>query len=141
MKSTEMPIFGGVNTARLILVGSGLIAIVVAAAILFAPEALYAGYGISVDGNATLANELKAPAGTLLVAGLVMFAGVIRSQFVAVSLTTSAVVYLSYGFSRLASIAIDGLPHSGLVGAAGLEIVIGAICLVTLLYVRPSKAQ
>jgi hypothetical protein len=119
-----------------VLFVSGLIAVAIAVAILFAPTAFYTGYGIDVTGDATLANELKAPAGALLVAGLVMFAGAFRRRFAVVSLTTAAVVYLSYGLSRVTSIAIDGVPHSGMVSAAGVELAIGAICLLTLLQVR-----
>lgn len=136
MRSRAMAVFGGTQTARLVLFGSGLVAVAIAVTILFAPAAFYAGYGIDITGDATLANELKAPAGTLLVAGLVMFAGAFRWDFAAVSLTTAAVVYLSYGLARVTSIAIDGLPHSGMVNAAGVELVIGAICLLTLLQVR-----
>jgi hypothetical protein len=136
MKSNARSVFGGSYTARLVLFGSGLIAVAIAVAILFAPAAFYADYGIDVTGDATLANELKAPAGALLVAGLVIFAGAFRWKLAVVSLTTAAVVYLSYGLSRVTSIAIDGVPHSGMVNAAGVELVIGAICLLTLLQVR-----
>ena len=136
MKSKAMAVFGGTYTARLILFCSGLVAVGIAIAILVAPAAFYAGYGIDVTGDATLANELKAPAGALLVAGLIMFAGAFRRELAIVSLTTAAVVYLGYGLSRVASIAIDGVPHSGMVNAASVEIVIGAICLLTLLQVR-----
>ena len=136
MKSRAIAVFGGTHTARLVLFGSGLVAVAIAVTILFAPVAFYAGYGIDVTGDATLANELKAPAGALLVAGLVMFAGVFRRELAVASLTTAAVVYLSYGLSRVTSIAIDGMPHSGMVNAAGVELVIGAICLMTLLRVR-----
>lgn len=73
-------IFEGTHTARLVLFGSGLMAVTIAVAILFAPAAFYAGYGIEVTGDATLANDLKAPAGALLVAGLVMFAGAFRRE-------------------------------------------------------------
>lgn len=141
MKSRAMAVFGGPHIARLVLFGSGLVAVAIAVAILFAPAAFYAGYGIDVTGDATLANELKAPAGALLVAGLVMFAGAFRTDFAVVSLTTAAVVYLSYGLSRVTSIAIDGVPHGGMVSAAGLELVIGAVCLVTLLQVRQIKTN
>ena len=136
MKSGAIAVFGGTLTARLVLFGSGMVAVAIAVAILFAPAAFYAGYGIDVSGDATLANELKAPAGALLVAGLVMFAGVFRRELAVVSLTTAAVIYLSYGLSRVTSIAIDGMPHSGMLSAAGVELVIGAICLLTLLQVR-----
>lgn len=141
MNSRAIAVFGATHTARLVLFGSGLIAVTIAVAILFAPAAFYAGYGIEVIGDATLANELKAPAGALLVAGLVMFAGAFRRELAVVSLTTAAVVYLSYGLSRVSSIAIDGVPHSGMVNAAGVELVIGAICLLTLLQVRRTNTN
>jgi len=136
MKSNAMAVFGGTYTAPLVLLGSGLVAVAIAVAILFAPVTFYAGYGIDVTGDTTLANELKAPAGVLLVAGLVMFAGAFRRKLAVASLTTAAVVYLSYGLSRVMSIAIDGVPHSGIVNAAAVELVIGATCLLSLLQVR-----
>ncbi len=136
MKPQEMALSGNPYTARLVLLLSGLVAVSIAGTILMAPDLFYAGYGIQVGSNATLANELKAPAGALLVAGLLMFAGVFRSKLIVVSLITATLVYLSYGMGRVLSIAIDGIPHSGMVGAAGIEIVIGAVCLLTLLRVR-----
>ncbi len=136
MKSQETARFGTSRTARVILFISGLIAAGIAVTILVAPEAFYAGYGIEVGSNATLANEIKAPAGALLVAGLFMFAGVFRPRFAKTALITATAIYLSYGLARIVSIAIDGLPHSGMVGAAAIEIVIGTICLLTLLSAR-----
>ena len=141
MKTQEMALSGNPYTTRLVLLLSGIVAVAIAGTILTAPDVFYAGYGIQVGGNATLANELKAPAAALLVAGLLMFAGVFRSRFVVASLVTATLVYLSYGMGRVVSIAIDGLPHSGMVGAAGIEIVIGAVCLMTLLHVRSSRAN
>lgn len=136
MNSRRKAIFDGVTGARLVLAFSGLVAVAIAATILAAPQAFYGSYGIDVVGNATLVNELKAPAGTLLIAGLLMFAGVFRPRFAVVSLATATVVYLSYGLSRVLSIAVDGIPHSGIVSAAGIEVVIGAVCLLTLLHYR-----
>jgi hypothetical protein len=121
---------------KLTLLVSGLVAIGIAGTILLAPEMFYTPYGIEVGGDATLVNELKAPAGPLLAAGLLIFAGVFRTDITKVSLTTAAVVYLSYGLSRLLSMAMDGLPGSGLVSAAGIELGIGAVCLLALLRVR-----
>ncbi len=115
-------------------------AVAIAATILVARNAFYTGYGIAVGGNATLANELKAPAGALLVAGLLMFAGVIRSGLAVMSLATATAVNLSYGLRRVMSIAIDGFPHSGMISAAVVELVIGAVCLVTLLQVRRANS-
>ena len=113
-----------------LLLASGLLASGIAATILFVPEAFYAAYEIDIDSNVNLANELKAPAGLLLVAGLLMLTGVVRSKFAALSLSTATVIYLSYGLSRVFSMATDGFPNSGLVSAAAIEIAIGVACLI-----------
>ena len=112
--------------SKLLLLISGTTAIGIAVTILFAPSGFYAAYGIELAGDTSLTNELKAPAGVLLVAGLVMLAGIFRAHLMTVSLVAATSIYLSYGMSRLVSIAIDGVPHSGLVGAAIFEIAIGA---------------
>ncbi len=121
---------------RGVLAVSGTVAVGIASTILFAPEAFYGSYGIEIAGNATLVNELKAPAGMLLIAGAAMFAGVFRRRFMRASLLTAAAVYPSYGLSRVLSMVLDGMPDSGMVGAAGVEILIGVICLLTLEQVR-----
>ena len=136
MRIDKRKVLNGSRFVKLILLASALVATGIAGTILFAPDVFYAGYGIEIGGDATLANELKAPAGALLVAGLLMFAGVVRTELVIVSLTTASVVYLSYGLSRLLSMAIDGPPHSGLVNAAAIELAIGAVCLLALLRAR-----
>lgn len=128
----RMSVFSSYGTRGLLL-ASGLIAAGIAATILFAPGAFYAGYGIDIGANVSLVNELKAPAGVLFLAGLLMIAGVFKSELTISSLATAAAVYLSYGLSRILSMAIDGVPHSGLVSAAAIEIAIGAICLVDLM--------
>jgi hypothetical protein len=117
---------------------SGLIATGIAATILFVPDAFYAGYGIDIGSDVSLANELKAPAGLLFMAGLMMLAGVFRAELTVASLGTAMLVYLSYGLSRLLSMVSDGIPHCGLLGAAILEIAIGVACLLVFLRHRRS---
>jgi len=121
-----------------LLLISGLLAAGIAATIIFAPDAFYAGYGIDTGSNVSLVNELKAPAGMLLIAGLLMLIGVVRAEFIVASLGTASLIYLSYGLSRLLSMAIDGVPHNGLVSAAVLEISIGVISV--LVYMRLRKS-
>lgn len=113
---------------KVVLLVSGIVAIGIACAILFAPEAFYATYGIELGSDANLANELKAPSGALLAAGLLILAGVFKSEFTFASTATAAVVYLSYGLSRLSSMAIDGFPNGALIAAASFELVIGTVC-------------
>lgn len=126
-------------TFRFLLLLSGIIAIGIACAILFAPQAFYAKYGIEMGNNANLANELKAPSGVLLAAGLLMLAGVVNSELTFISTLTAAVVYLSYGLSRLSSMVTDGLPDAELVSATLFELVIGMICSLALIHLHKTK--
>jgi|GEM_PF-948663 len=114
---------------RVLLLISGLIAVGIASTIFFAPDAFYANYAIDIGTDVSLANELKAPAGMLLVGGLLILTGVVRKELTATSLGAASLIYLSYGLSRLFSMATDGFPNTGLVSAAILELTIGTICL------------
>ena len=51
----------------------------------------------------------------------------------------SALLYLSYGISRVLSVVIDGKPAAGLVIVAGLEIIIGLVCAFALAKYREHK--
>ena len=117
---------------KLLLLVSGTVAAGIAIAILLAHDAFYASYGIELAGNTNLTNELKAPAGVLFIAGLIMLAGLFRERWTAISLTTAAAIYLPYGLSRVLSMVVDGVPNDGLVAAAIFEIVVGAVCLAAL---------
>ena len=98
------------NLTKGLLLISGLLAAGIAATILFAPDAFYAGYGIDTSANVNLANELKAPAGMLLIAGFLMLAGLVRAKLTVVSLGIASLIYLPYGLSRLLSMLVDGIP-------------------------------
>ena len=121
---------------RGLLLASGLLATAIATAILFTPDAFYSGYGIEIGSNVSLANEMKAPMGMLLLAGLFILAGAFKRELAVRSLSIATITFLTFGLSRVISIAIDGVPHSGLVSAAVLEIAIGVICFVDLMYLR-----
>lgn len=126
---------------RFVLLLSGLVAGGVAASILIAPDAFYASYGIELGGDRSLTNELKAPAGALLFAGVMILAGSIRTRLMPLSMTTAAAVFLSFGLSRFLSMIVDGVPHEGLVSAAVVEVAMGTICLISLISCHtPSKA-
>ena len=124
---------------KVVLLVSGITAIGIACAILFAPEAFYATYGIELGSDANLANELKAPSGALLAAGLLMLAGVFNREYAFASTATAAAVYLSYGLSRLSSMAIDGFPTGALIAAASFELVIGTVCALALFRFRKTE--
>ena len=105
MQSRKANYFRKFPVARPVLLLAGFTAIGIAAAILLAPEAFYASYGISLAQDINLANELKAPMGLLVAAGLLMLAGAVRADLTVASLAVATAVYLSYGLSRVSSFA------------------------------------
>ena len=139
MQSRKANYLSQLPLARLVLLLAGFTATAIAAAIMFAPEAFYASYGITLGQDIDLANEMKAPMGLLAAAGLLMLAGAVRADLTFASLAIASAVYLSYGLSRVSSFAIDGLPNSGLVGATVFELFLGVICLFAFLRIRKAK--
>jgi hypothetical protein len=126
---------------KTILIISGLIASGIGAAILFAPVAFYATYGIELGGNFSLLNEIRAPGGALLAIGLLIISGAFVDKLAFTAVVVSTLLYLSYGLSRVMSIAIDGMPAEGLVQAAVLEIITGLACVFALVKYRGKQKE
>ncbi len=118
---------------RSLLLISGLIAAGVGAATLFAPHQFHAMSGISLEDSASLMSEIRAPGGLLLVSGLLIALGAFVSRMMFSGLALSALVFLSYGLSRLWSMIADGMPANVLIQAAGLELFIGIACVIAAL--------
>ena len=124
------------RTGKTLLLVAGSLLILVGGFILGAPTEFYASNGIELGADPSLRNELKAPAGLLLVAGVAMIVAVfVRGQADA-ALWLAALIYLSYAGARVASMALDGMPAAGLVQAAALEGIVGAACLAVLMIRR-----
>ena len=124
-----------------ILIISGLIASVIGSAILFTPVAFYATYGVELAGNFSLLNEIRAPGGALLVSGILIMSGAFVDKLTFTAVVVSTLLYLSYGLSRVMSIAVDGIPAEELVQAAVLEIVIGLACVYALIKYREEQGE
>ncbi|MEM7262742.1 MAG: DUF4345 domain-containing protein [Planctomycetota bacterium] len=118
------------RSIRFLLTACGLIAIGIGASILVTPVQFHAMHEIKLEASASLLSEVRAPGGALAALGVVMLWGAFVGAFVVPSLLIAAAVYLSYGISRLVSLALDGVPHAGLVAAAALELVLGFVCAV-----------
>ena len=116
-----------------ILFISGLMLIGFGGAILFMPVAMAAISGIELGGNISLLNETRAPGGALLASGILVMSGAFVAKLTFTSVVVSTLVYLSYGLSRILSMAIDGMPDEGLVQVAVLEIVVGLVCVFALI--------
>ena len=117
---------------KTVLFVSGLIAAGIGAVILLVPSAFYAVNGINLGGNVSLINEVRAPGGALLAAGILIISGSFVASLTFTAVVVAALFYLSYGVSRVLSFALDGMPSEGLVQAAALEILIGVVCIFAL---------
>ncbi len=121
---------------RAILIASGLIAIGVGGATLIAPVAFERSYGVELGSNISLLSEVRAPGAALLASGALMISGAFVPKLAFTSTVTATVWFLSCGASRLLSMVLDGIPDSGLVQAAVLEIAIGVLGALALVRFR-----
>ncbi len=126
-------------TQKVILLVAGALLILVGAFIIASPADFYAANSIEIGADVSLRNELKAPAGFLLAAGVFVIAAIFVRRLTDTAMLLAAMIYLSYAGSRFASMLMDGTPAAGLVQAAVLEAVVGLACLALLLY-RPRAA-
>jgi len=125
------------KTLKIILIISGLIAIGVGASILTIPVSFYATNSINIEGNISLLNEIRASGGALLASGVVIVLGAFVAKLTFTSTIIASFLYLSYGLSRILSITVDGIPAEGLVQAVILELIIGLVCLFSLvIYIK-----
>ena len=124
---------------KTILISSGLVAAGIGASILFSPAAFYATYDIVLGNDVNLLNEIRAPGAALLAIGILIMSGAFVEKLTFTSIVVSTLVYLSYGLSRVMSIAIDGMPVEGLVQAAALEIIIGVVSIFAFIKFRKQQ--
>lgn len=110
---------------KTVLFVSGLIATGVGGLILFTPQTLYAASGIELGHNISQLSEVRAAGGALFASGVLIMSGAFVARLAFTSAMVSTVLYLSYGVSRVLSMAIDGMPSDGLVQATVLEMAIG----------------
>ena len=114
---------------KALLTSAGLTLVLIGVWINLAPVGFYGANGILVEGNSNLLNELRAPAGLLVVLGSFIFAGAYMPTLTASALLLSSVVYLSYAMTRVLGFMLDGLPSQGLMVAATVEGVLGFLSL------------
>ncbi len=64
--------------------------------------------------------------------GFIISLGAVLSQLVLAASALASAVYLSYGLSRLVSLAVDGRPYEARLTAGMVELVIGVVSLFVL---------
>lgn len=125
----------------LLLLVSGSLLTFVGISVLVSPAGFYESSNIDIGANVSLLNELKAPAGLLLVAGLFMIAAIFVKGKSIIALQLATLIYLSYAATRMLSMVADGVPASGLVMATALEAGVGLACLMALWAGRASQVK
>ena len=111
---------------------AGLAALGIGLAITAAPASFYATYGIALGSDPNLLSELRAPGANLAALGTLIMAGTVRQDMQRLATFLGATVFLAYAFGRIVSMVLDGMPSSGLVQAALIELVIGGLCVALL---------
>jgi len=125
-----------IKIQKALLLVAGALLVLVGTLILASPVDFYVSNNIELGGNVSLLNELKAPAGFLLAAGVFMIGAIfLRSQTDA-AMWLAALIYLSYAVTRFVGMVFDGVPAAGLIQAAALEGIVGLACLVVLMIRR-----
>lgn len=121
---------------------SGVIAVLIGAAIVFDPVGFHATSGIHLGaGDAALLNEMRAAGGAILAVGLLALVGLFVGRLQGLALTASAVFYTGYGLARLASLMMDGVPDQMAVWITALELAVGAICFLAAVASGRTAAQ
>jgi len=117
---------------KVVLIVAGLVGMAVGGANLFIPVEFNASSGIELGKNISLINEMRASGGGLLLSGIIIFLGAFVSRLSFTSTLLATILYLGYGFSRLFSMMVDGMPSHNLVSVAVFEIVVGLISIFVL---------
>ncbi|MDH5179898.1 MAG: DUF4345 domain-containing protein [Gammaproteobacteria bacterium] len=123
------------------LIISGLIGLYIGVEILLFPVKFYATSGIFLGDNISLLNEIRAPGGALLFSSILIIMGAFVPRLTFTSIILATLLYLSYGASRIFSMAIDGRPVEILIYVSALEIAIGLVCAFMLARFIKSEQQ
>ncbi|MBU2487560.1 MAG: DUF4345 domain-containing protein [Alphaproteobacteria bacterium] len=121
---------------KAVLLVAGATALYIGGSIVVSPDAFYAAYNISLSGDASLANELRAMGGGVLMLGLLTLSGLVIPGLTLASTLLAASMFLAYAATRFLSLGLDGQPDSGLVTAMIAELVIGLASLAALIAAR-----
>jgi len=117
---------------RIILLLTGLVALLVGVSITFAPELVYASYDVELDVSSTQMSEIRGPAGAFVGVALYLLVSATRERMIRVGLAVASVLYLGTAGGRIVSYLADGEPATSLVWATVIEIILGSLALLAM---------
>jgi len=115
---------------------AALTALFVGLGMLSVPVAFYGSYEIDPTLSPSLASELRSPGVLLAAIGLFFAYGIASPRWRNLALWASAVFYLGYATARALSLALDGIPSTGLLAAGAFELTLGLAAAVLLIAQR-----
>lgn len=113
---------------RPILLIAGLVGAAIGTLMLAIPVEFHGTAGLTIGGDTSLLNELRAAGGGVLACGLFVLAGAVRAEMAFASAALAMLVYLGNGLGRVYSISVDGPPSEMLMAVAASEIAVGLAC-------------
>lgn len=114
---------------KYILIFSGVIGIAIGGSILVSPQGFYSLNQIDLGNNIGLFNEIRASAGFLLSMAILILIGAFYKKLTYTASLVATIIFLSYGFSRILSMFLDGQPIDAFYIVTGSEILIGVLNL------------
>jgi hypothetical protein len=91
------------------------------------PVAYEAAMEVAVPADPTLLSDFRAMAGSLIAFAALLLGAAANPRLLPTAATAGALLFGSYGLSRLVSMAVDGMPSETLIGAAVLELLVGSL--------------
>ena len=129
------------KAVTLLLVLSGIIGVYVGVGLVFFPVELQAQSNIILGDNASQLSETRAPGTAILSASIIILIGAFRASWRYMALMLAALFFLSYGFGRLLSLVLDGMPAQGLFIAMIIELLLGTLAWIALRKVKRADEQ
>lgn len=106
----------------------GVVALAIGLGGSLTPAGFAAGVGIDHAGDAAALSETRGAGAGVLAIGVLLLLGARRRDLAPAAALLGALAYGGYGLARLLGMALDGFPGTGLVAAAVVELVLGAVC-------------
>lgn len=93
------------------------------------PIGFYTFSGLKLPDDPGLLSGVRGTGGILVVSGIVVGLGAFRHAWSRTSVVLAAVVFLSFGLSRLLGIALDGYPGAEVIQGIVIELGLGGLAL------------
>ncbi len=119
--------------SRVALVLNGLIMTMIGVRALLTPAAFLGQYGIELPSAMALAEARSIHGGAFGALAILMWLGLLRSNFRITALCAAAFVMLGLAVGRLVGIVVDGATDSGTLVATVVEVVLGGLALAALM--------